>query len=197
MRLILQVLRYIKYCSTKSCLLCAGSFHYRKNFTERLHHNNWETKHHFIKQNKNMAGIMTWPRPGTNSIDQFGARDPPPPPPPPPLGPHVLMAYGACARSHSLEPLQWRHNEHDGISNHHPHDYLLNRLFRHISKTGNSPVTGEFPAQMASNAELVFIWWRHHEYWVMTVTLPEQHLVKFGSKHNPVWNIYPFGTHTY
>ena len=23
--------------------------------------------------------------------------------------------------------------------------------------------TGEFPAQMASNAENVFIWWRHHE----------------------------------
>ena len=28
---------------------------------------------------------------------------------------------------------------------------------------GNSPVTGEFPAQMASNAENVSIWWRHHE----------------------------------
>ena len=27
---------------------------------------------------------------------------------------------------------------------------------------GNSPVTGEFPAQMASNAENVSIWWRHH-----------------------------------
>ena len=24
-------------------------------------------------------------------------------------------------------------------------------------------MTGEFPAQMASNAENVFIWWRHHE----------------------------------
>ena len=29
---------------------------------------------------------------------------------------------------------------------------------------GNSPVTGEFPAQMASNAENVSIWWRHHGY---------------------------------
>ena len=28
---------------------------------------------------------------------------------------------------------------------------------------GNSPVTGEFPAQKASNAENVSIWWRHHE----------------------------------
>ena len=28
---------------------------------------------------------------------------------------------------------------------------------------GNSPGTGEFPTQMASNAENVSIWWRHHE----------------------------------
>ena len=27
---------------------------------------------------------------------------------------------------------------------------------------GNSPVTGEFPAQRASDAENVSIWWRHH-----------------------------------
>ena len=27
---------------------------------------------------------------------------------------------------------------------------------------GNSPVTGEFPIQMASNAENVSIWWRHY-----------------------------------
>ena len=58
-------------------------------------------------------------------------------------------------------------------SNHQPHYCLLNRLFRRRSKktstirvTGlcarNSPVTGEFPAQMASNAENVSIWWCHH-----------------------------------
>ena len=29
---------------------------------------------------------------------------------------------------------------------------------------GNSPVTGEFPAQRASNAENVSIWWRHHDH---------------------------------
>ena len=30
---------------------------------------------------------------------------------------------------------------------------------------GNSPVTGEFPSQRASDAEDVFfIWWRHHDY---------------------------------
>ena len=70
---------------------------------------------------------------------------------------------------------RWRHNGRDGVSNHQPHDYLLNRLFRHRSKKtaklrvtglceGNSPGTGEFPAQMASNAENVSIWWRHHGY---------------------------------
>ena len=69
--------------------------------------------------------------------------------------------------------LQWRHN--DGVSNHQPHDCLLNRLFRRRSKKtsklrvtglceGNSPVTGEFPAQRASNAVNVFIWWRHHAF---------------------------------
>ena len=30
--------------------------------------------------------------------------------------------------------LQWRHNECDGVSNHQPHDCLLNRLFRRRSK---------------------------------------------------------------
>ena len=69
--------------------------------------------------------------------------------------------------------LRWRHNELDGVSDHQPHDCLLNRLFGCRSKktsklrvaglcAGNSPGTGEFPAQMASNAENVSIWWRHH-----------------------------------
>ena len=29
---------------------------------------------------------------------------------------------------------------------------------------GDSPVTGEFPAQMTSNAENISIWWPHHGY---------------------------------
>ena len=69
--------------------------------------------------------------------------------------------------------LQWRHNKRDGVSNNQPHDCLLNRLFRRRSKKtsklrvtglcgGNSPVTGEFPAQRASNTENISIWWRHH-----------------------------------
>ena len=69
--------------------------------------------------------------------------------------------------------LQWRHNGRDSVSNHQPHDWLLNRLFRRRSKktsklrvtglcAGNSPGTSKFPAQMASNAKNVSIWWRHH-----------------------------------
>ena len=37
---------------------------------------------------------------------------------------------------------------------------------------GNSPVTGEFPAQRASNAENVSIWWRHHEYHMCCLHFP-------------------------
>ena len=72
-----------------------------------------------------------------------------------------------------ISTLWWRHNERDDVSSHQPHDCLLNRLFRRRSKKtsklrvtdlceGNSPLTGEFPAQMPSNAENVSIWWRHH-----------------------------------
>ena len=76
------------------------------------------------------------------------------------------------------QSLPWRHNGWDGVLNHQPHGCLLNRSFRNRSKktsklsftglcAGNSPVTGEFPAQMASNVENVSIWWRHHDVlWV-------------------------------
>ena len=86
---------------------------------------------------------------------------------------------------HHRRPLRWRHNDHDSVSNHQPHDCLLNRLFRRSTKNtsqlrvtglsvGNSPGTGEFPAQMASNKENGSIWWRHHacdcSYWVVAIT---------------------------
>ena len=66
-----------------------------------------------------------------------------------------------------LNILRWRHNGGDGVSNHQPHHCVFNRLFRRRSmKTsklrvtglcvGNSPGTGEFTAQMTSNAENVY-----------------------------------------
>ena len=80
-----------------------------------------------------------------------------------------MMCFPHC----STTALQWCHNERDGISNCQPHDCLLSCLFRHRSKKtsnlhvpglceGNSLVTGEFPAQRASNTENVSIWWCHH-----------------------------------
>ena len=65
---------------------------------------------------------------------------------------------------------EWRHNERYGVSNHRHLDCLLNLLFRCRSKKtpklrvtglceGNSPVTGEFPSQRASNADKVSIWY--------------------------------------
>ena len=79
--------------------------------------------------------------------------------------------------------LRWCHNGRDGVSNHQPDDCLLNRLFRCRSKktsklrvtgpcAGNSPGTGEFPAQKASNAENVSIWWHHHEGWESALSRP-------------------------
>ena len=70
--------------------------------------------------------------------------------------------------------LQWRYNERDDVSNHQPRDCLLIHLLKRRTKetskfrvagllAGNSPVTGEIPAQMASNAENISIWWRHHD----------------------------------
>ena len=77
------------------------------------------------------------------------------------------------ARLYHVVPLQWRHNERASVSNHQLLDCFLNHLFGRRSKKtskfratglceGNSPVTGEFPAQMASTAENVSIWWRRH-----------------------------------
>ena len=91
--------------------------------------------------------------------------------------PEILKRLTRC---YWRNPLLWRHNGHDGISNHRPHYCLLNCLFRHRSKKasklrvpglceGNSPVTGEFPAQRASNAEEVSIWWRHHAWQVWII----------------------------
>ena len=88
----------------------------------------------------------------------------------------------------SKPALRWRHTGCDSVSNHQPHHCLLNRLFRRRSKktsklrvtglcVGNSPGTGEFPAQMASNAANVSIWWRHHGSW--------WHIYLFTNVYNP------------
>ena len=100
-------------------------------------------------------------------------------------------------------PVQWRQNGRDSVSNHQPHDCLHNSLFRRRSKkmpklcvtglcVGNSPGTGEFLAQRASNSENISIWWRHHDYWIFGATVRDNwnnfictsvcNCVKFKSK---------------
>ena len=94
---------------------------------------------------------------------------------------HLYLCDGVCVCVHVVMvvcmmcvrtwwSLQWRHNERDGVSNHQPHDCLLNRLFRRRSKKTPKPASLAFvrgihrwiPWQMANNAENVSIWWRHH-----------------------------------
>ena len=84
---------------------------------------------------------------------------------------------GRCFETQSqscgvIVTLKWRHNERYGVSYHQPHDCLFTFIQAQIKETikaprhwpflGNSPVTGELPAQRASNAANVSIWWRHH-----------------------------------
>ena len=75
-----------------------------------------------------------------------------------------LLVKWASALAHILSHHYSDAIMSDGVSNHQLHDCLLNRLFRRRSKKtsklrvtglceGNSPVTGEFPAQ-TSNAEM-------------------------------------------
>ena len=83
-----------------------------------------------------------------------------------------LKSASTIHRSVHYISLQWCHNEHDGISNHKPH-CLHTCIFKRRSKetlklhvtglwAGNSPVTGEFHALRASNADNFSIWRRHH-----------------------------------
>ena len=96
-----------------------------------------------------------------------------------------------------LLPLHWRHNGRNGVSNHQPHDCLLNGLFRQRSKKtsklrlnglceGNSQGTGEFPAQRASNAENISIWWRHHVK--VTSGVDVDHVSNHATARPPRWH---------
>ena len=95
-------------------------------------------------------------------------------------------------KANKYHALQWRHCGRDGVSNYQPHDCLHKRLFRCRSKktsklrvtglcAGNSSVTGEFSAQMASNAENASIWWRHNgaqssQFHQLASSLPIDHI---------------------
>ena len=70
-------------------------------------------------------------------------------------------------------PLQWRHNERDGVSNHRRLHCLLNPLLRHISKKtsklrviglcdGEPRATCGFLSQRVRKNKQNSIWWRYH-----------------------------------
>ena len=72
------------------------------------------------------------------------------------IGAYVAVGCSYTSHSHPFQSLQWRHNEHYGVSNYQLYDCLLNRIFRRRSKKtskrrliglceGNSPVTGDSP----------------------------------------------------
>ena len=96
--------------------------------------------------------------------------------------------------------LQWRHNGCNSVSNHQSRHCLLYRLFRLRSKktsklcitgicAGNSPLTGEFPAQRTSNAENASIWWRHHAA-SETCTKKTQEAGRYSTTYRwPLWKI--------
>ena len=102
----------------------------------------------------------------------------------------------------AIGTLQWRHNGLDGVSNHQPHHCLLSCLFGRRSKktsklhvtglcAGNSPGTGEFPIQRASNVENVSIWWRHHEtLWWLKCSLGSEVLVTTLISSIPLFSLF-------
>ena len=95
---------------------------------------------------------------------------------------NIYVCISHCMKMNfNMASLQWRHNEHDGASNHRRLDCLPNRLFRRRSKKtskfrvtglcgGNPPVTGGFPSQRFSNAS----WWRRHDYQYSTLQMSRQ-----------------------
>ena len=55
----------------------------------------------------------------------------------------VMPEFGSVYIRDRHLTLHWRHNDHDGVSNHQPHGCLLSRLFRRRSKkTSKLRVTG-------------------------------------------------------
>ena len=92
--------------------------------------------------------------------------------------------------------LQWRHNEHNGVSNHQPHDVYLSVYWGADQRKHQSSVSLAFvrgihrwtvnsPHKGASNAENVSIWWHHHGWamgWLLRV-LWRKYCEQFGLHH--------------
>ena len=49
---------------------------------------------------------------------------------------------------------------------------------------GDSPVTGEFPTQKASNAENIIIWWRRHGFVVCSAKTLQEMILSYCQLHH-------------
>ena len=93
--------------------------------------------------------------------------------------------------------LHWRHNDHDGVSNHQPHGCLFNHLFRRTSKktsklrvaglsVGNSPGPVNSPHKGPVTRKMFplddVIMWRERDAWSYLLTAPDEHVAFY--KHN-------------
>ena len=88
-------------------------------------------------------------------------------------------------KNDDVTTLRWRHNERDSVSNHLPHDCLLNRLFRRRSKkTSKLRVTGlcggnKWPVtrKMFPFDDVIMKWTHFPRYWPLfpvTIGFPWQ-----------------------
>ena len=75
---------------------------------------------------------------------------------------HVHPPTAKFSQSFKAQSLQWRHDGIDGVSNHKPHDCLLNRLFRRGSqKTSKLCVTGLCDGNSPATNHDDAIQWKH------------------------------------
>ena len=95
------------------------------------------------------------------------------------------------------ESLQWRYNELDGVSNHQPHECLLNRWFRRRSKktsklrvtglcAGNSPVTGPVTRKMFPFDDVIMLWHNFCLIPLLSIMLMVSHnwRIRFSEMHH-------------
>ena len=67
-------------------------------------------------------------------------------------------------------------------------DQRKHQSFASLAFVRESPATGEFHAQMASNAENVTIWWRHHASYQLNQYWPDIHETHPNGIFE-IWNI--------
>ena len=99
--------------------------------------------------------------------------------------------------------LQWRHNDHGGVSYNQPHGSLLNRFFRRRSKktsnlrvTGHcawkSPVPVNFPQKGPVTRKMVPFDDRHHVVSLYSECIHARYGWFNGCLIDECWTIYPF-----